>query len=95
MPGTTRYTDEPTHTTPASLEAMARTLDEIRKDVKEAVATATEARDFAKQSSDFAGKLVAYNSLPTSVKIAAIIGGAALGGGGVSMVFHFLKSLIA
>ncbi len=102
MPGTERYTEEQTYTTPASLEAMAKKLDEIDHHVRTAATTALEARDcakesrdFAKQSSEHAAKLVAAQALPASVKIAAIIGGAALGGGGVTLIFHLLHVLIA
>jgi len=95
MSGLKPYTEEQTYTTPASLEAMAKKLDEIDHHVRQAVSTAVEARDFAKQSSDFASRLVKYQSLPGYVKVAAIVGGAALGGGGVSWAWHFLHSLLA
>jgi hypothetical protein len=95
MSGLKPYTAEQTYTTPASLEAMAKKLDEIDHHARQAVAASREARDFAKQSSDFAGRLVQYQSLPNYVKIAAIVGGAALGGGGVTWAWHFLHSLIA
>lgn len=94
MSGLKPYTEEQAYTTPASLEAMARKLDEIDRGVKEAISTSIQARDFAKQSSDFAGKLVKYQALPTFVKIAAMVGGSAIGGGVISLALHLLTKIV-
>jgi hypothetical protein len=94
MSGLKPYTDEQTYTTPASLEAMARKLDEIDHHVRASAATAREARDFAKESRDFAVKLVTLQALPKIVKIAAMVGGSAIGGGIVSLAFHLLTKVV-
>jgi hypothetical protein len=90
-----RYTNEmQPPTTPASLEAMARTLDEIRGDVKLAVKTATEAREFARKSSESATKIASAASLPLFLKAAIIFAGSAVGGFGASLVIRLVSAVI-
>jgi hypothetical protein len=84
-----RYTEDmQPPTTPASLEAMAKTLDEIRNDVKAAVRVSTEARDFARRSNDNMKLLAAAAVVPTLVRIGILFAGSVAGGAIMSAILH-------
>lgn len=82
-----RYSEDNAEvTTPATMTGLAKKLDEIGRDVKMAVSTAGEAREFSQKAHDYIAGIHKARTMPLAAQVMILFAGSAVGGLGAGVV---------